>query len=180
MVDQFPTAVFEIQLPWGLEFGVKASKTGYVDTYSFGFDTSEDDLSLSIMSQELWGMAGTLVGIPMEPGKGMVVGRVAFTTDEDDESVGCATVESTPAGSFFYFDPETGMPAPSATAPQTSIETSYFVGINIAPGNTVFSAVTGQGKIGEASYHVFADRVTDRVKIAIAGETNPTPPGCSD
>jgi hypothetical protein len=147
------------------KIGLKMSKADYKDTYQYGFDPAAQDETIWIVTTTLYNLAPALAGLVVDTTKGIVAGGVYFDDAGTEKMVGCAKVQSEPAGEYRYFDPASGLPTTPDKADQTSAKLSYYLAANVpagtadAPAQTKVQAFLDAEKVGEETIFTVADSI---------------------
>jgi hypothetical protein len=175
----------EAQLPVGIKVGFKAMATDYHDTYQFGISSDAQDEILYIVTETLYTLAPALAGLEVDTTKAIVGGAIYWVSGSNaEEMVGCATVESTPAGDYRYFDPATGRPTSLENADQTSKTLSYFLVANIpagtadSPAQVAVDAMVGGASVGTTTIWAIEGAICIQ-NVYATGAANPTPGDCT-
>ena len=155
-------------LPVGIPFAVKASASGYVDTYQFGEVVSTTDantlLPVEIMSPTIVNMASGSAGTSQDPTKGAIVGTIS---DASGNPLSNAVVtltniatSATVTTGVFYGAPSLGLPDPTLTA--TSSVGDYLA-FNVSPDayDVQASDATTHAAIGQS----YGEAITGAVSI---------------
>jgi hypothetical protein len=175
----------ELQLPVGMKVGFKATAVDYHDTYQFGIDSDAQSEILFIVTETLYTLAPALAGLEVDATKAIVGGAIYWVNATPaEEMVGCATIESTPAGDYRYFDPLTGRPTFLDKADQTSKTLSYFLAANIpagpatAPASAKVDAMIAGAVAGTTNIWAIEGAICIQ-NVYVTGAANPTPGGCT-
>jgi hypothetical protein len=110
-----------------------------------------------------------------------LVSLIGGISEGEEEKVGCATIETSPAGEYRYFNPTTGLPASLEAAPTTSKDLSYFLAGNVAidaSGKVTVTAKVGGTIVGTVDIFVQPDSICIS-NIYTDTPTNPTPGDCT-
>ena len=159
------------------KIGLKASKDAYKDTYQFGLALGAVDETLWIVTEILYAAAPTMAGLVVDSTKGVVAGAVYFINElDEEEEVGCATVNSDMGGDIRYFNDE-GLPTTIANREDTNPSNGYFIAANVSVGSTEITASVDAVEVGSVSIYSFADSICIN-NIYVTGLTNPEPPDC--
>ena len=126
-------------LPTGIPFAVKASASGYMDTYQFGEIVSAADanalLPVELMSGTIVSLASSSAGVTQDPSLGAIVGTVGNCAGDSIENA-IVTLQNISTGAvvtqgIFYGNPPLGLPAPSLTWTSSQGD---FLAFNVPPG----------------------------------------------
>lgn len=162
----------------GLVFAVSVKKETYVDRYLLDIREEWGSLDVGMLPLAMIEAVAQMIGVSWDPSNGLVTGRIVFHSEEGEEDVGCAIVESDQGGEVRYWDPAQDMPAPLAKAPMTSKENAHFVVVNVPPGPVGLTAKVGGATVATRQTLSFAGGMTS-VDMAVTTETNPTPADCA-
>jgi len=159
-------------------FLCKAVPGDWHDTYQFNIDSTSHDARLWAVDETTYSGAPLYAGLTIEAGKAMMTGGLYFVEANGTENhIGCATVKTNPEdGDVRYFG-DNGMPAPLATRDTTNPLVAYFLIANMNPGSKVAEAYVDTEKIGETTFHVYADAMTI-TNIYTDNATDPEPDYC--
>ncbi len=160
-------------LPTGVPFAVKASATGYMDTYQYGEMVSAADantlLPVELMSSTIVGLASSSANVTQDPSMGAIVGTVG---DCDGNAIENAIVVlynintgAVVTSNIFYGNPPLGLPAPSLT--WTSGQ-GDFLAFNVPPGAyqvVATGVLTGSDTTTTVLGQSYAEAITGSVSI---------------
>lgn len=173
--DQDGTVEFHIKA--GQVFAVSVKKDPYIHRYFFDVRGEWGFLDVGMLRVELIDMVANQIGLSWDRTKGIVAGQVVFPSEQGDESVGCAVVESDKGGPIRYWDPVEDMPTTLDKAPMTSKKNSNFLVANVPPGPVNLTVkVAGQTVATRTAFSFEGALIS--VDIAVVTATNPTPPDC--
>lgn len=150
----------------------------WVDTYQFNIDSTAQDERLWAVDLTTYTGVPLMAGITMIDGKAIVAGAVYWVNALDEEEpVGCVTVDSTPVSPDVRYMGETGTPTTIAEQPDTHPLWGRFVVANLDPGSATTTAYDGTTALGSTSLFTYADSIAIS-NIYHEGTSNPTPAGC--
>lgn len=126
-------------LPTGVPFAIKASSSGFMDTYQFGELVSAaqagSQLPVELMSSMIVGAASSSANVTQDPTLGAIVGTVG---DCDGNAIENAMVDlvnvntgAVVTSNIFYGKPPLGLPDPTLTMTSTQGD---FLAFNVPPG----------------------------------------------
>jgi hypothetical protein len=150
----------------------------WVDTYQFNIDSTAQEERLWAVDQTTYVGVPLMAGITMIDGKAIVAGAVYWVNAADEEEpVGCVTVDSVPASPDIRYMGENGMPTLITEQPDTHPLWGRFVVANLDPGQATITAYDGTTALGSTSLFTYADSIAIS-NIYHDGASNPTPAGC--
>ncbi|MBM4387579.1 MAG: hypothetical protein FJ088_07550 [Deltaproteobacteria bacterium] len=166
----------EFQIEKGKKFGLKATLGNHLDTYQFNMDVAQDEI-LWIVANQTVTLAARSSGLSIDAEKGIVAGTIYWENpNEEEEHVGCATIESYPEGDIRYTD-STGFPVPPESAKSTNKDKSYFFLANILPGKVSIKTKMDATELGMVSSFTYKGAIGIS-NIYATGKKNPTPENC--
>jgi hypothetical protein len=150
----------------------------WVDTYQFNIDSTAQDERLWAVDQTTYVGVPLMAGITMIDGKAIVAGAVYWVNASDEEEpVGCVTVDSVPVSPDVRYMGENGMPTLITEQPDTHPLWGRFVIANLDPGQATITSYDGTTVLGSTSLFTYADSIAIS-NIYHEGTSNPTPAGC--
>ena len=160
------------------QIGLRNSLTpGNKNTYQFNMDAEAQNEVLWLVSEATYTLAPSLAGITLDTTKGVIAGGLYFVNDQDEEeTVGCGTVTTTPAGDIRYFD-DTDMPTTIANRDSTNPLNGFFLAANINTGTTTVSATVEGNNVGSTTIITYPDSICIS-NIYVTTATNPEPANC--
>ncbi len=162
----------------GLVFAVSVKKETYFDRYFFDIREEWGSLDVGMLPLAMVEAVSQMIGVSWDPSKGIVTGRIVFQSEQGEEDVGCAVVESDKGGEVRYWDPDEDMPTALDKAPMTSKENANFLVANVPPGPVGLTAKVAGVTVATRQALSFAGGMTS-VDMAVTTETNPTPADCA-
>ncbi len=162
----------------GLVFAMSVKKETYVDRYFFDIREEWGSLDIGMLPLAMIDAVSQMIGMPWDHSRGIVAGRIVFQSEQGEEDVGCAVIESDKGGEVRYWDPDEDMPATLDKAPMTSKENANFLVANVPPGAVGLTAKVGGATVATKQTLSFAGGMTS-VDMAVTTETNPTPADCA-
>ena len=163
----------------GVRFGVKLTKSGYMDSYTFGLSSTDTAHRANILPTAMATGIATLLAVTLDPAKAIVAGNVNWKEAQDvDVPVGCAAVEATPAGQIFYIDAD-GSPTTPDKLSSTSKSGAGFILMTTVPGTVTFKAKIDGNEVASGTNLVFAGSITFDTVMLASGAANPTPASCN-
>lgn len=161
----------------GLVFAVSIKKETYIDRYFLDVRQEWGSLEVGMLPTAMIDAVSQMIGVPWDHSRGIVTGRIVFQSEQGEEDVGCAVVESDKGGEVRYWDPDGDMPATLDKAPMTSKESGNFLVANVPPGPVGLTARVGDTVVATKQTVSFAGGMTT-VDLAVTTQTNPTPGDC--
>jgi hypothetical protein len=150
----------------------------WVDTYQFNIDSSAQEERLWAVDHTTYVGVPAMAGIVLEDGKAIVAGAVYWVNAADEEEpVGCVTVDSVPTTPDVRYMGENGMPTLITEQAETHHLWGRFVVANLEPGSASTTAYDGTTALGSTSLFTYADSIAIS-NIYHEGTSNPTPAGC--
>ena len=160
-------------LPTGVPFAVKASASGYMDTYQFGEIVSAAEantlLPVELMSGTIVSLASSNANVTQDPSLGAIVGTVGNCAGDAIENA-IVTLQNIDTGAvvtqgIFYGNPPLGLPVPSLTWTSSQGD---FLAFNVPPG-TYQVVATGVLSASDTTTTVlgqsYAEAITGSVSI---------------
>ena len=156
-------------LPTGVPFAVKASASGYMDTYQFGEIVAAAQagtlLPVELMSSTIVGLASGSAKVTQDPTMGAIVGTVNNCGGSSVIQNAVIVLYNTGTGvtittGIFYGKPPLGLPDPSLTSTSSQGD---FLAFNVPPGiyQVQASDATTHTTIGQS----YAEAITGSVSI---------------
>lgn len=161
----------------GETFAIKFSVAGYVTTYALNND-SDIEWYFPMVEPAVRQTVALLLGVTIDPSKGVAAGIVQWIDGTDLDDIGCAAVVSSAGDAVYYFG---AVGLPDASRKTTHPANGLFLSFNVDAAPVTYTATT-DGNVEDTTFStVFADSVTYSNIIYDSGAypTNPTPSACT-
>ncbi|MBI5529327.1 MAG: carboxypeptidase regulatory-like domain-containing protein [Deltaproteobacteria bacterium] len=123
--------------------GVKTTKADNMDTIQYHFDSGATGETFYIISQTTVSLIAGILGVTIDPAKGVAAGSVYYGPSTDEEPIGCATVATDPAGGEIHYMDNSGIPTKDRDTKGTNPKNGYFSILNMEPGAININATVG-------------------------------------
>ena len=175
------TGAVTLEVPLDEDVAFMCTQAGHWDTYQFNLDPTATDETLWIVNDAVVDLNLLTSGAVLQAGTGVVAGAVYYDDQGTEVPVGCATIESDPAGEVYYFNlnPDfTFNAVPNDTLNFTHPAIGYFLAANIPVGAgatavTMTASIEG-AEVGTVEFFAYPDAIS----ISNIYSDTPTPDGC--
>ena len=166
-----------LELETGMKVGFKATLANYKETYQFNISAEAQDETVWIVPESIYNMSLGLAGLQVQAGKGTVAGAVYFVNaSNEEEPVGCATVESDPETEDIRYFGDNDLPTTLEKQAETYPGNGYFLVSNLDEGQTTVKALVGAEEVGTVDIFTMKDSICIS-NIYVTTDTNP---GCTE
>lgn len=139
--------------------GVKVTKAESMDTIQYHFPAGSQGETFRLLSQTTVSLIAGLLGVTLDPAKGVAAGSVYWGDSTDEIAIGCATVVTDPTGGETHYMDNSGIPTKSRDALGSNPANGYFSILNMTPGKITINATAGTSTEGSVLPNLPANTV---------------------
>jgi hypothetical protein len=123
--------------------GIKVTKAENMDTIQYHFASGSVDETFYLVSQTTVSLIAGILGVTLDPAKGVAAGGVYWGDQVSEEAIGCATVATDPTGGETHYMDNSGIPTTDRDTKGTNPQNGYFSILNMTPGKITVNATAG-------------------------------------